>query len=214
MISEVAVALSAEVAKEAATETAKDLSKDIGKASFEKTVDISKRVDVTKTTAAIDSGRVDVSKRIHPETITEIGKPDISTLIKEYISDLREKSAFGETITNKALNDSKLELKTPEKLAEMREDFEDNKSKLRKEWETLNNREWPKYTQDVKNENGVTIRKAGDNFDAHHIQPLQLGGENVASNLTPMDLAKHAEIHSKDGSCSKLVKTMEGVGAK
>ena len=64
--------------------------------------------------------------------------------------------------------------------------------------------------QDVYNENGVRIRKAGDNYDAHHIQPLKLGGENVASNITPMDLFKHSEIHSGSGSCTKLLESVEG----
>jgi len=47
------------------------------------------------------------------------------------------------------------------------------------------------------------FRKAGDYFDAHHIQSLKLGGTNDASNITPLDYHKHQEIHSKTGSCTR-----------
>lgn len=118
----------------------------------------------------------------------DVHNKDISEIAKEYINDLKSKSDCPDTIPSDAIDPAKLELQPPEIVAVKREEFDDNKAKLRKEWEELNHQEWPKYKEDVVNDDGKVIRKAGDNYDAHHIQPLQLGGENVASNITPVTI--------------------------
>lgn len=140
----------------------------------------------------------------------DIQKKDVSELVQDYIDDLKSKSECPETIPTDAIDSDRLEVQTPEKVAEKREEFDDNKAKLRKEWEELNHQEWPKYKEDVVNDEGKIIRKAGDNYDAHHIQPLQLGGENVASNITPLDVNSHREVHSSTGSCKVLVDNVKG----
>lgn len=140
----------------------------------------------------------------------DVHNKDISELAKEYIDDLKSKSDCPDTIPSDAIDATKLELQPPEKVADMREEFDDNKAKLRKEWEELNHQEWPKYKEDVVNDDGKVTRKAGDNYDAHHIQPLQLGGENVASNITPLDINSHREVHSSTGSCKRLVENVKG----
>ena len=140
----------------------------------------------------------------------DVHNKDISELAKEYIDDLKSKSDCPDTIPSDAIDATKLELQPPEKVADKREEFDDNKAKLRKEWEELNHQEWPKYKEDVVNDDGKVIRKAGDNYDAHHIQPLQLGGENVASNITPLDVNSHREVHSSTGSCKRLVENVKG----
>ena len=140
----------------------------------------------------------------------DVHNKDISELAKEYIDDLKSKSDCPDTIPSDAIDATKLELQPPEKVADKREEFDDNKAKLRKEWEELNHQEWPKYKEDVVNDDGKVIRKAGDNYDAHHIQPLQLGGENVASNITPLDINSHREVHSSTGSCKRLVENVKG----
>lgn len=140
----------------------------------------------------------------------DITNKDISEVANDYIQDLKAKSEFADTIPENALDQTKLELQPQEKVAEKREEFDDNKAKLRKAWEELNHQEWPKYKEDIKNADGVVIRKAGDNYDAHHIQPLQLGGENVASNITPLDMYSHIDIHSGNGSCTALVEKVKG----
>lgn len=136
---------------------------------------------------------------------------DINIAKERYIEDLKSKCEYPEGISKEQLANQKLEIQSPEKVAEKREEFDDNKASLRKEWEEKNGREWPKYQNDVYNKNGIKIRKAGDNYDAHHVVPLQLGGKNEASNITPIDLSKHTEIHSKDGSCTNLVNAVKGV---
>ena len=141
---------------------------------------------------------------------TSIENKDISELAKEYIDDLKARSECPETISSDAIDPQKLELQPPEKVAEKREEFLDMKSSLRKQWEELNHQEWPKYKEDVENADGVVIRKAGDYYDIHHIEPLQLGGENIVTNITPLDMNNHKEVHSSDGSCKALVNAVKG----
>ena len=199
MVGEVTAKVVGDVAKETAKETAKEVGKYAGK----QTVDITKRLDVSAKAIESKAAGVDITKRIKPEKI------GIEDTAKEYIADLKSKSDFSETISN-SLDVSKLEKRTPEDNAKMREEFDKKKSNLRSEWEKLNNKEWPRYTEPVYNERGIMIRKAGDCLDAHHVQPLELGGKNEASNITPLDLNKHKDIHSKTGSCTKLVEKVVG----
>ena len=209
MISEVAVK-AVETSAKVAAETTKEVAKEAAKEVATKSIDIGKRIDVTKSALSSEANKVDITKRISVEHAGEVTKKELSEAVSDYLKDLKDKAGCPETIKDKAIDTSNQELRTPELVAKMREEFDDNKAKIRQEWEKANNREWPRYTQDVYNENGVRIRKAGDCYDAHHIQPIQLGGTNEVSNITPMNLSKHAEIHSKDGSCSKLVEKVEG----
>lgn len=201
MIGEI-IATAAGVEK-VSTETVKE----VGKETVKKAVDIGKRIDISKPATEMEASKVDISKRIAP--VSEIKGKDISETLKDYISDLKSKSEFPDTI--KGFDSSRLEMQSPEQVAKLREEFVDSRTQLRNEWEELNHQEWPKYKEDVYNEAGVRIRKAGDCYDAHHIQPLQLGGKNEVSNITPLDLNKHQEIHSQNGSCTKLVDKIEEV---
>lgn len=140
----------------------------------------------------------------------DIQKNDVSELVKNYIDDLKAKSDCPDTISSDAIDTTKLEIQPTEKVAEKREEFNDNKAKLRKEWEENNGQEWPRYKEDVVNAEGVVIRKAGNYYDIHHINPLQLGGENVVSNITPLDIKSHMEVHSSTGSCKMMVENVKG----
>ena len=197
-----AVEVSAKVA-----ETAKEVGKEIAKEA----VDITKRIDVTTKPTELKISGVDITKRISPEKMIDIGNKDLKEIAKDYIEDLKAKSEFSDTINPDNLDTSKLEKISPEQRAKMREEFDDNKSKLRKEWEKINGKEWPRYTEDICNDAERPIRHAGDCYDAHHVIPLELGGKNVASNLTPLDLGKHQEIHSVTGSCTRLVEKVKSL---
>ena len=209
MIGEVAVK-----AVEITAKTVEETAKETGKAIAEKSVDITKRIDVTKVSIELKPEAINISKRVNTEvakTTEDIKSGDLTEAVKNYISDLKSKSDCADTIADNCLNVSKLEKITPDKVSEMREEFDDKKSKLRSEWEALNNREWPRYQEDVYNDNGVRIRKVGDCYDAHHIQPLSMGGVNEASNITPLDLHKHSKLHMTGGSCTNLLNKFEGV---
>lgn len=178
-------------------------------------VDVTKRIDVSKMeTYYARSSEVDVTKRIRPDDASldpkDIRGEDLSELVKNYIEDLKSKSDYPDTIKVKDFVAAKLEKISSEDNDKMREEFDGKRNDLRSEWETMNNREWPRYKEDVLNADGKVIRKAGDRLDAHHIHPLELGGKNEASNITPLDVNKHSEIHTKEGSCKKLVDFVKG----
>ena len=161
-----------------------------------------------------EQAKTDIQDR--PDNNLENSKQDIYKnknileRMEEYFDDLKSKSECPDTIPHNAIDITKLEVQSPDETAKKRDEFDTMKAKLRKEWEKINHREWPKYKEDVVNEDGKVIRKAGDNYDAHHIQPLKLGGENVASNITPLDVTSHKEIHSTTGSCRALVEGVKG----
>ena len=222
-----ALTVTAEVAKEAVKETAKEAAKGavkeagkqaaketangIGKSVSEK-IDISKRIDINKKPGdPID--RIDIRKRITSPDLMAKGDVipnNFSETIKEYIDDLKSKSEYPDTIKNR-IDPNNIEISSPDRVKQLREEFDDMKSDLRKEWERINNKEWPRYKEDICNSNEIRIRKAGDCYDAHHVQPLQLGGKNEATNITPLGLDEHKAVHSKTGSCTKMVeKVIEG----
>lgn len=173
-------------------------------ATENKSFDPDKRIDVNQKQDTKGSSGYDVDKRVESQ------ENKLEEALNDYIDDLKSKSECPETISTVETNLSKMEKQPSERVAELREEFDDNKSKLRKEWEIQNGREWPKYTEDVYNENGQIIRRKGDNYDAHHIQPLCLGGKNIASNITPLDIYSHRDIHSSNGSCKNLVNVLGG----
>lgn len=140
----------------------------------------------------------------------DVQSHDVYQIVKDYIQDLRSKSECPDTIPEDAIDTSKLDVQPPDIVADKREEFDDKKAQLRKEWEERNHQEWPKYKEDVVNSNGKVIRKAGDNYDAHHIKPLHLGGDNTASNITPLDIKSHKEVHSSSGSCNALTESVKG----
>ena len=86
-------------------------------------------------------------------------------------------------------------------LNEARADFGREKNAIIGDWEKLHGTEWPRYENDILNDRGVVIRKAGDCYDAHHIQPLSMGGRNTAENITPLHINNHIGdngIHNTD----------------
>lgn len=133
--------------------------------------------------------------------------------VKEYFDDVKDRSECPETISDKPFEVKDLKPRTPEENAKMREEFDDRKSELKKQWEEMNGQEWPKYKEDVYSENEKLIRKAGSDYDAHHIQPLGLGGKNEASNITPLHAKDHYDkqgVHSPDSPYSNMVKRLGG----
>lgn len=163
-----------------------------------------KRLDVNQRNEQKSMSGYNVDNRV------ETKSNDVKTAYKNYMDDLKSKSPCPDTIRSGNIDPSKFERQPPDVVAKAREDFNDNKAQYRRDWEKAHNQEWPKYQTDILNSDGKVIRRAGDNYDAHHKQPLCLGGENKASNITPMDFRDHMKIHSAEGSCTKLVKSVGG----
>lgn len=139
---------------------------------------------------------------------------DLEKTLDDYFKDLKDKSECPETIPDKPFEASDLKKRTPEENAKMRDEFDDKKAQLKKEWEEANGRPWPKYDHDVYSANGKVIRKAGSDYDAHHIQPLGMGGKNEAGNITPLNAEAHYDkqgIHAPDSPYCKLNQMLGGM---
>lgn len=139
---------------------------------------------------------------------------DLESTLDKYFEDLREKSECPETIEDRPFNVDDLEKQPPEKTAEMRDEFDDLKASLKKQWEEIYGRPWPKYDHDIYSSNGKLIRKAGSDYDAHHIQPLGMGGKNEVTNITPLNAEVHYDkqgVHAPDSPYSRLDKMLGGV---
>ncbi len=125
-----------------------------------------------------------------------------------YYQDLMNRSQYGVSI-NQGKIDVQWKKITPERNEIKREEFGQNKNSLIKSWEEINSQEWPTYDQDVYTNSGKLIRRKGDKYDAHHIHPLSLGGENSANNLMPLHALEHFDkqgVHASDSPYGKLEK--------
>jgi len=154
---------------------------------------------------------VDEVDENHNETREEASETDalknVTELQKDYIEDLKNNSEYPETIND---DNAPYEKLSPEKNAEMREEFTDKREDLIKGWEEKNEKEWPRYKEDIYDEKtGKLIRREGDRYDAHHIHPLTLGGKNEAGNITPMHVSDHYDkrgVHAPDSPYDQLEK--------
>ncbi len=139
---------------------------------------------------------------------------DLEKVLRDYFRDLKTKSEWPDTISDKPFEASDLKKRAPEENAEMREEFSDNKAQLKIEWEKANGTPWPKHEHDVYSANDKLIRKEGSDYDAHHIQPLGMGGKNEANNITPLNAEIHYDkqgIHAPDSPYSKLDQILGGM---
>lgn len=129
---------------------------------------------------------------------------------KEYVEDLVSRSEVPKTLDQEKLLENEYRRIAPEENASMRTEFAQSRMELRKEWERNTGLEWPRYKENVYLPGKDTpYRRAGDAYDAHHIQPLGLGGKNDARNLTPIHALDHADkmgIHASGSPYDKLEK--------
>ncbi len=139
-------------------------------------------------------------------------KPEnMESAVNNYFKDLKNRSDCPETIKERPFETKDLKKLSPEETSARRDEFDDKKSELKKQWSNENGQPWPKYDQDVYSSNGKMIRKAGGDYDAHHIQPLGMNGKNEASNITPLHANEHYDkqgVHAPDSPYSKLDKML------
>ena len=129
---------------------------------------------------------------------------DLQELKPEYFEDLRNRSEYPDTIQD---NGNDWERRDTAENAEMRDGFDDKKRELIRQWEDENGIPWPTYDEDVFTEAGKPLRPAGARYDAHHIQPLTYGGENVSSNITPLHALEHFDkkgVHAPDSPFGRM----------
>lgn len=130
-------------------------------------------------------------------------------LQQDYFRMLKEISPCADTL--EMVHDTRCpwEKISPEIVVQKREEFNEIKPDLKSQWEEIHGVEWPKYREDVYSDNGNLIRKAGNDYDAHHIRPLCLGGENLADNITPLHAKDHYDkqgVHASETPYDQLTK--------
>lgn len=147
----------------------------------------------------------------------EIKDSELKETWEEYIADMKDKSEYPDTIPDKPFEAIDLKKIEAEENAEMRDAFDLKKTQLKQEWEKVNGRPWPKYEEDVWYSSGnksIWIREAGDDYDAHHIHPLGMGGKNEASNITPLHVNVHFDkqgLHAPDSPYGRLEQKLGGI---
>lgn len=173
-----------------------------------------------------DMRKSDVNSEFHKNELeksddankeTESGEfkdSELKEIWEEYIADMKDKSECPDTIPDKPFEAVDLKKIEAEENAEMRDVFDEKKTQLKQEWEKANGRLWPKYEQDVYSPGGKLIRRAGDEYDAHHIQPLGMGGKNEVSNITPLHVNVHYDkqgVHASNSPYSRLDQKLGGI---
>lgn len=132
----------------------------------------------------------ETTEKVVTKRTKEIGERLDKKLFPEYLQEV-------EKITNREIKPNQMEklqraLKEqefvkldPEKSKLHRKLFDNAKDKLIDEWEKNTGDKWPVYAQDVLNDAGEVIRKAGQRYDAHHLIETSFGGSNAWWNLHP-----------------------------
>ena len=167
--------------------------------------------EIAKKNAENGKGVQNPEAKSNPEK-----EKELEEVVSKYIDDLKSKSECPDTIPNELFKASELKKISPEENAEKRKEFQkpEVKFKLKREWEQQNGRPWPRYERDIYSANGKLIRKAGMEYDVHHIQPLGMGGKNEVSNITPLSAEVHYDkqgVHSPESQYSKLNKMLGGM---
>jgi hypothetical protein len=86
-----------------------------------------------------------------------------------------------------------------------RKEFSKVKNELISEWEQNTGMKWKTYDQDVYNERGQIIRRAGGKWDAHEIILNSWGSPHVWENITPAPHPEHQrDIHGKNSVCAQI----------
>lgn len=152
-----------------------------------------------------DVEKPDVLTNQNLENLTE---RDLKNLGEDYNEEIR--NGAGE-FSFKETDVSSWEKVSSEDCVENRKEFGEQRERLVAEWEKVNGRDWPTYSEDVYTESGKLLRKAGQKYDAHHIQPLEFGGKNAVDNIVPMHANDHHDkqgIHRPGGSYDQIAQNL------
>ena len=185
---EVAEAGAEKAAKEVAEGGAEKAAKEVVEAGAEKA-----------TKEAVEAGAEKTAKETAEKASLGIGEKIDKTRFSEYIDEIekitgRELPEKQKELIEKALKEGDFSKLSKEATEAARNQFKNIRSSLIKEWEKNTETTWPRYAEDVVNEAGNVIRRAGQYFDAHHIIELSTDGPNVWWNLHP---ASHPVEHQQ-----------------
>lgn len=82
-----------------------------------------------------------------------------------------------------------LQRRSPQALKDAREAFDRSRSTLMADWSKATSKPWPTSKVTLQSNKGGIIAKAGQDHQAHHIIPLELGGANAWWNIVPAEAA-------------------------
>ena len=165
-------------------------------------------------TDVLSKGVMDLKTgKILPDEILETDVSQrVTELIDRYCDELEQLSPCKDTLNVGSIRNETFRRLSPEETMSKRLEFDKMKPDLIRDWESVNNRSWPRYENDIYSEAGNLIRPKGGLFDAHHAHPLGMGGENKSSNITPMSAVDHYDkqgIHASGGAYDQLFKLLE-----
>ena len=179
------------------------------------TADFDKRIDSHNKSDRVDKEKA--KEKYDPDKRVEVKKEKMEQVLKDYFEEMKKYSDCPETIKEEAFSESDMRTPSDKEMKQLRDEYREVKNDLIDNWEKETGKEWPRYTEDVyiKTKTGelVKIREAGARYDAHHIQPLSMGGKNEASNITPLRADVHMDhygVHSLDGAYGKMEQIMGG----
>ena len=202
--------------KEIAEAGAEKAGKEIAEAGAEK---VAKEVAEAGTEKAAKELAEEGTEKLAKETaeqvavkgVKEVGESMDKKLFPEYlkqVEDFTERKIKPEQMEKlqKALREREFVKLDPEACKIENQKFNRIRSMLIDEWEKNTGEKWPVYVEDVVNEKGVVLKKAGQPFDVHHLIEQSFGGPHEWWNIHPAAYpAQHqARIHAAN-SLSKLV---------
>lgn len=187
-----------EIAK---TAVEKSVKEGVEKATKEVASSTTEKVAVSTIAKSADEvgdvakrGADEVSKKLDDTTgiKTPAGNEMRTEKFTAYLRDVEKQTGFRigheqrELLKREIKNNDFQKLST-EATREGRVDFALKRSSIIAEWEKHTGKEWPKYAEDVVNAEKKIVRKAGHNYDAHHLIENDYGGPNAWYNITPAD---------------------------
>lgn len=178
-------------AKEAVEAGAEKATKEAVEAGAEKVTKEAVEAGAEKVTKeAVEAGAEKTAKETTEKVSLGIGEKIDKTRFSEYVDEIekitgREIPEQQKELIEKALKEGDFSKLSKEATDAARNQFNNIRSNLIKEWEKNTGTTWPRYVEDVVNDAGNVIRRAGQYFDAHHIIELSTEGPNVWWNLHP-----------------------------
>lgn len=183
--------------------------------TVKETAEFDKRIDSYNKSDRVDKEKA--KEKYDPDKRVEVKNEKLEQILKKYFEEMKKYSDCPETIKEDAFSVSDMRKPSSEEMKQLKIEYNKEKDNLIDNWENETGRVWPTYKEDVyittKSGEKIKIREAGARYDAHHVQPLSMGGKNEASNITPMRADVHMDhygVHSLDGAYGKMEKIMGG----
>ncbi|WP_327210835.1 HNH endonuclease [Rhizobium leguminosarum] len=132
-------------------------------------------------------------------------------LAKKYSAELKRVSKIAPTRQQRKLLFDCLRKPVKGCIGSMKaKDWDKLRPSVKEEWVKNTGRPWPKYEKDILSKNGRPYRKAGDDWEAHHIIPKDKGGPHEWWNVHPVPRPEHqGVIHARDAILNKMMEMMK-----